>query len=419
MHMSCHILCSFRGVRTEQPSIHKMNSTDSNESYCRLCLKGNAFFNWSEPVFEFYGPSYKECLQKYIKLPEKDDAFSKSLCLDCGIDLRNMHKMVEKAHVSFNKITKGEQCRICFKKEGFFEWTEEIFEFFGPTYKECYLKYTQLQEKDGNKTEQICVPCGDVLRNAHQLIETALQSEKDLEDGSYKIIHVDPEEETNEEQNVADKSNSSKKERTYLCSYCSKISHTKAHHIKHEELHTRGERKESCPICGLKFYSAVRVKHHLAVHDENRVAKYKCELCPRTFFTPSGLRYHRVTHTGEVAKCNSCSKSFYRQIDLQYHIRRCHEGISRERRKELKDCKYCGQKVRRENFTPHLRKHLNQPLGKCIICDKSYFNRQSLIRHLNASHNIKNNYDNYIEIFERKYKPRRSILMRKQNIDVI
>lgn len=41
-------------------------------------------------------------------------------------------------------------CRICLTNETFFDWNEQIFEFYGPTYQECYYKFMQLATKGMN-----------------------------------------------------------------------------------------------------------------------------------------------------------------------------------------------------------------------------------------------------------------------------
>lgn len=46
-----------------------MESSEKEDQYCRICLKHNSFFNWNEQIFEFYGPTYRECYDKYIQLP--------------------------------------------------------------------------------------------------------------------------------------------------------------------------------------------------------------------------------------------------------------------------------------------------------------------------------------------------------------
>lgn len=58
----------------------------------------------------------------------------------------------------------------------------------------------------------------------------------------------------------------------------------------------------------------------MVIHDENRERDYKCEFCPKAFYTPSGLKYHRRMHLGEVIKCPLCPKEYYRQIDLDRHM---------------------------------------------------------------------------------------------------
>lgn len=72
------------------------------------------------------------------------------LCLECGNSLRDTHQLVEKALETTFTNNDEEQCCICLKNEVFFEGTEVIFEFSGPSYDECYYRYTQLQEKSKN-----------------------------------------------------------------------------------------------------------------------------------------------------------------------------------------------------------------------------------------------------------------------------
>lgn len=58
----------------------------------------------------------------------------------------------------------------------------------------------------------------------------------------------------------------------------------------------------------------------MVIHEENRQRDYKCELCPKAFYTPSGLRYHVRKHLGQSIKCQFCPKEYYRQIDLDRHM---------------------------------------------------------------------------------------------------
>lgn len=60
----------------------------------------------------------------------------------------------------------------------------------------------------------------------------------------------------------------------------------------------------------------------MVIHEENRQRKYKCELCSKAFYTPSGLKYHNRKHLGLSIKCQLCSKEYYRQIDLDRHMNR-------------------------------------------------------------------------------------------------
>lgn len=48
-----------------------MNLLETNKKYCVICVKTNTFFECNELIFEFSGPTYKECYQQFTQLKTK------------------------------------------------------------------------------------------------------------------------------------------------------------------------------------------------------------------------------------------------------------------------------------------------------------------------------------------------------------
>ncbi|KAM7349574.1 uncharacterized protein ACRADG_008447 [Cochliomyia hominivorax] len=464
-----------------------MNSNNLNENTCLICLEHEGFFEWTKTIFEFSGPSYKDCYYLFTQLQEEEDEeLMQMFCLDCGNNLRNGFELIDKALSVWDTQTDDKQCRICLKSDTFFEGTEVIFEFYGPSYNDCYYKYTQLQEHENSCRQIYCLNCGNGLRNIHLLVEQACKAdnickqiqqeveikyeiervtspEKELDNllgaeqnGLREILILDKEDETKvhnqNEENIIEsdymyeldnnkssisskdiqeatenKSQTKPKERRrpLMCSYCSKIFYSRNHFTKHEETHQQRERTEACPICGLKFYNAIGVKHHLTVHNENRERKYKCEHCPKAFYSCGGLNCHRRKHLDNWLQCKLCPKKYCREYELNRHMR-THDaapvtkddlGTKSKQQISYKKCETCGKKVNKYNWESHMAKHLNQPLVQCGICNNSYFERLTLCRHLQKEHDVKKTeYDKYVIKLNSKFKPRYSNLMKKQNI---
>ncbi|KAF9343206.1 hypothetical protein BGX26_006100 [Mortierella sp. AD094] len=95
-------------------------------------------------------------------------------------------------------------------------------------------------------------------------------------------------------------------------------------------------------------------------NDPNARARYKCNVCEKTFSRPFNLRSHRATHAGVKPyicshvdeKGEACSWSFARRHDLERHMRSRHSG------EKLFKCKTCGAECgRNDAFKRHLQRH--------------------------------------------------------------
>lgn len=89
----------------------------------------------------------------------------------------------------------------------------------------------------------------------------------------------------------------------------------------HEKTHLENrERKETCKVCGLKFYDKRNLYSHTRIHKENREKIHKCEFCNKAFYDKGGLNIHRRIHLGQMIPCTLCSKQYFRQVDLDRHM---------------------------------------------------------------------------------------------------
>jgi len=81
----------------------------------------------------------------------------------------------------------------------------------------------------------------------------------------------------------------------------------------------------TCQKCGKILYSAVKLKHHMNIHMEDK--PFKCDVCEKGFSAPTSLKNHRLLHTGEVFKCEYCDYSAVQKGNLKYHRMKKHKSL--------------------------------------------------------------------------------------------
>ncbi|OWF37170.1 uncharacterized protein LOC110440464 [Mizuhopecten yessoensis] len=202
---------------------------------------------------------------------------------------------------------------------------------------------------------------------------------------------------------------------------------------RHQKFHhTAGQGKTVCHICGK---SLRHLKWHLrnAHSDENRKSKRppkksrKCDFCGKVFKLPHMMERHRVVHTGEKPfQCEYCNKTFSFRTSYKAHLNTHPEhkphkctvcGIQFQLEKDFinhrancrngKDekefpfqCDVC-QRVFRStrSLRTHLdRKHQTEKHNKlpgsmrhyCQICQKGFFYKDTLNRHMYSAHRDRN-----------------------------
>ncbi|KAG8512612.1 LOW QUALITY PROTEIN: PR domain zinc finger protein 5, partial [Galemys pyrenaicus] len=109
-------------------------------------------------------------------------------------------------------------------------------------------------------------------------------------------------------------------ERPFQCEECKALFRTPFSLQRHMLIHN-SERTFKCHHCDATFKRKDTLNVHVQVVHE-RHKKYRCELCSKAFVTPSVLRSHEKTHTGEKEKiCPYCGQKFASSGTLRVHIR--------------------------------------------------------------------------------------------------
>ncbi|XP_055383180.1 zinc finger protein 33A-like isoform X2 [Condylostylus longicornis] len=178
----------------------------------------------------------------------------------------------------------------------------------------------------------------------------------------------------------------------YECKICKinfskKISfnkHWDAIHLTREEKELRKEKRKSrdqylCPECGKSLPTAFKLDYHIRMHKNDR--RYKCNLCPKSYFSKSHLEVHSNSHSGNISNkvyiCKSCEKKFRTPHELKIHTR--FHGSDKPF-----ECGICNKTFYIvSHLNEHKKAHTNEKNFICsfLNCAASYRNKRSLRRH--------------------------------------
>lgn len=163
-------------------------------------------------------------------------------------------------------------------------------------------------------------------------------------------------------------------ERPFQCEECKALFRTPFSLHRHLLIHN-SERTFKCHHCDSTFKRKDTLNVHVQVVHE-RHKKYRCELCSKAFVTPSVLRSHRKTHTGEKEKtCPYCGQKFASSGTLRVHIR-SHTG------ERPYQCPYCEKGFsKNDGLKMHIRTHTREKPYKCSDCSKAFSQKRGLDEH--------------------------------------
>ena len=224
---------------------------------------------------------------------------------------------------------------------------------------------------------------------------------------------------------------------TNICSICNKKLGNLKNLKKHYKLHCN-IRKYSCSICLKSYKRSDHLSRHMKIHNELNEKKYECEFCHKQFL----LKYHLKSHINHIHNlnydkfiCEICGMKFPKKIKYLKHKRREHE--EKNINKIICYYPYCNKKFLNQNaLNAHIQKyhkdfnifedninnnedcnnkekyfykcpydncnkiysthfnlsvhvktfHLKIKSFKCNYCNKYFYHKSSLKRHINLFH---------------------------------
>uniref|UniRef100_A0A336LQ31 CSON010372 protein n=1 Tax=Culicoides sonorensis TaxID=179676 RepID=A0A336LQ31_CULSO len=143
-----------------------------------------------------------------------------------------------------------------------------------------------------------------------------------------------------------------------------------------------------CDICGRDFKKYNFVKAHILQKHLN-IFEHVCNYCGKTSFDKSTLKRHIDSVHLKIFRrrrdiCPDCGAAV---VALKLH-RRLKHGIGEKKEKIFYTCDICAQQFTRFTYLKRhiLRKHLNRFDDKCPFCQKCFYNRMSVERHMQSQH---------------------------------
>ncbi|XP_008194449.1 zinc finger protein 33B [Tribolium castaneum] len=279
----------------------------------------------------------KSVLEEHIKYKHTDTK-PLNICDVCGSSFSN--KYLLKRHLkNVHATEKKFKCELCERK------------FASPVYLNAHKRYHSGERK------HICSFCGKGYITAsdlyhHEKIHAnkrayrchicpkAFNTSSDLH--KHKIcVHQD------------------RSQWKYECSFCQRRFPLKTNLDTHTKTHT-GERNFLCHLCDRKCINRSVLKRHIESHSivksfkcnlclqgykyqksldihmmkihgigdvkiPERIKKYFCSICPKSYFANNKLQKHIRTHTGERPfHCPACDKCFIDKSYIKQHLKTAH-----------------------------------------------------------------------------------------------
>ena len=152
---------------------------------------------------------------------------------------------------------------------------------------------------------------------------------------------------------------------------------------------TKSKRIVRCDLCKTNFKGMVALREHIdTTHavfistSTGRMEKrYACDTCDKTYALFTSVKYHKMSHTGEVPHlCNECGKGFVRVSGLNQHMLLYHSNNGMK-------CRQCHRAFDNErDYKIHVTKvHIDQEIV-CKDCGKVFTNKARLKKHVTYSH---------------------------------
>ena len=330
--LKCHLcikeFASIEHLKRHFAIVHQQE----NVSFCDNCFKTFE----DEDKFEFHikwnlcDNRMKEPTKKKIKKtkvrnisPKKESAKSQILnhhetksmyvCETCCQVFQTQDELKEHDEIN-HQVALNFSCELCEKK---FKNRTRLSEHMKTDHpqkscSECDKKFGTLIELRHHRkifhginsktimpTENVCEECGKVFSG-----QGPLKKHRDT-------IHVP------DQKLPCDKCGQTFKNKLYL------RDHKATFHNKHP-----------CPECGKMFHPVRMKKHIIAMHTDEHLKTYNCDVCQKGFAYWHTLKKHMNTHTGQKPyNCKYCGRGFADDANARAHERSVHEGQKRVSKK--------------------------------------------------------------------------------------
>lgn len=254
--------------------------------------------------------------QNYLQDHILTHLFGEYECNECGVKFASPHQLgihEEKIHNS----TPSKTCEYCFK------------EFRDPVRLICHRRKEHPESEDSVKAKYSCGECGMkfVVRGNFIRHLRVHEKERDVKPPGCGVCG----------KVLANKYSLATHMRTHStenynkCTICDKAfvsKYTLTDHVRriHEEYGPG--RDKVCEICGRSFFTKTELKYHIKSHTGER--PYRCDVCGETYLSSSTLRYHMQKHSNVMFVCPKCKAKFENYVGWSTHMKRVH-GILRVR----------------------------------------------------------------------------------------
>lgn len=240
-------------------------------------------------------------------------------------------------------------------------------------------------DKNFGEKSQECVVCGLIFKTKSEL-QRHINSAHDIKqfvcpvcgvmrrDQEYLELHMNLHEGKSE----------------YECRFCDKRFTRPVNTLRHMRKHW--DKKEyQCEKCGERFSLDNMLYNHRMRHEaeENPLI---CSICNQSFRSRKTYNHHMLIHQENRPRhhCTHCSKSFTERYTLKMHMKSHNIELPSTRSKVAQLLDEQEQNETKEAVSTLISKFETSPQteSRCVICSRSFENKENLEKHLESDHDV-------------------------------